>query len=262
MKVIFSYVDFSLKEKNHSKILKMAAVSNFLAQKHGYETILFVDKKSRLYFENIQYNNIFCLEEQITENIPKSIWSLGKLLAMSQMKEPFIHIDFDILLLRQLKDDLIKKEFLCLHGEEWLLFNTKILVDIYKNLNTYIAKPISLNCAIVGGNNFELINQIAIELVNYALNNKVLLEDINEKLPQKDKCWMLPVIFEQILFTNLIFNNLKINYKDNLIIKTPKYEDISSELIKNGIVHLWANKDKQVNLNLIENILKNNNIKY
>jgi hypothetical protein len=73
---------------------------------------------------------------------------------------------------------------------------------------------------------------------------------------------MLPVIFEQILFTNLIFNNLKINYKDNLIIKTPKYEDISSELIKNGIVHLWANKDKQVNLNLIENILKNNNIKY
>jgi hypothetical protein len=243
MKVIFSYVDFSLKEKNHSKILKMAAVSNFLAQKHGYETILFVDKKSRLYFENIQYNNIFCLEEQITENIPKSIWSLGKLLAMSQMKEPFIHIDFDILLLRQLKDDLIKKEFLCLHGEEWLLFNTKILVDIYKNLNTYIAKPISLNCAIVGGNNFEL-------------------EDINEKLPQKDKCWMLPVIFEQILFTNLIFNNLKINYKDNLIIKTPKYEDISSELIKNGIVHLWANKDKQVNLNLIENILKNNNIKY
>lgn len=263
MRVIFSYVDFGLKDKNHSKIIKMAAVSNFLAQKCGYKTTLFVDKKSYIFFEKIKYDSLIILEEEITENFPSQIWSLGKLLAMSKMREPFFHIDFDLLLFKALKNSLIQKEFICLHSEKWLIFNTKIVIDIYKNLNIQMPfPPISLNCAIVGGNNFKLISKTAIDLINYALNNKNILKDMNQQLREEDKYWTLSVIFEQVLFTNLILNELALNYEDNLIINSHTYEDINLKLINNGILHLWNNKEKKINQNLIENIIKNNQIQY
>jgi hypothetical protein len=262
MRVIFSYVDFGLKEKNYSKILKMAAASNFLAQKCGYKTTLFVDKKSCIFFEKIKYDNLILLKEEITENLPKKIWSLGKLLAMSEMTEPFIHIDFDILLLKPLEKHFEKKEFICLHSEEWMLFDTRLFVDLCKNLNINILNPISLNCGIVGGRNFSLIKKTANKLINYAINNKITLEKINNKIPEKDRSWLLAVLFEQILFTNSIFNNLNLKYQNNLIINTPKHEQVTAQLLKNGIIHLWTNKDKEINLNLIENILNNNLIRY
>jgi len=262
MRIIFSYVDFGLKDKNHSKIIKMAAVSNFLAQKCGYKTTLFVDKKSYIFFEKIKYDSLIILEEEITENFPSQIWSLGKLLAMSKMKEPFIHIDFDILILKPFEKSLIKKEFLCLHAEKWLIFNTKIVIDIYKKLNMNIPNPISLNCAVVGGNTYKIISEIATILINYALENKNILKNIYNKLSEENKYWMLPVIFEQVLFTNLIFNKLQLNYQNNLIINISKYQNISSTLLKNGIIHFWRNKDAENNLNLIDNIIKNNNVLY
>jgi len=262
VKIIFSYVNFKLKNKNIEQIIKMAAVSNFLAQQLGYETILFVDQKSEHLFKKINYTNLSILDDKIISNLPQKIWSLGKLLAINQMKEPFFHIDFDVLLFKRLDKFLEKKPFTCFHAEEFLYFDKKNLIHICEKLNVYIPKPVSLNCAIVGVNNFKIINEIIDKLINYSLSDKHYLEQLSNELEAKSKSWLLPVIFEQILFTNLVLANLKLSYHNNLILKNLYYEQIFPESFANGILHLWDNKDKDLSINIVNSTILHYKIRY
>jgi hypothetical protein len=263
MKIIFSFVDFNFyKKEDLEYIVKMAALSNFFAQKHGYSTCLFVDEKSEKLFKNIKYDNIQIFDQKIVQHLPKYIWSSGKILASTMINEPFIHIDFDLFLI---ENNLFQnKDFFCAFSEPFVVINKKILFEISRKLDkkNSVNRFLSLNCAVMGGKSVEIIKNTGTEIIEFILANKNLLDNYNVL---SNSSWMLAVIFEQMFFTNLIFKNLKSSYSENLLIQE-NYKDVKNlenNLLKLGINHLWdKRKYKLDSISYVNNLLESYYIKY
>jgi hypothetical protein len=264
MKVIFSHVVFE-NSRNFCN-LEMAKISNNLVQKHGYKTCLYTDEYGyKLLHKNIKYDQIILFEKEKLNILPRKIWSFGKILAMSMVSEPFIHIDFDLLMLNDIDKKILNNDFFVLHKEPLINNNTykKEFNEINKIYNMYPNKneiSNNINCynfGIIGGRKFLEIQNVCNKIINFYFLYKKQIDFLAEKT---NPDWLYPVIFEQILipnFLNKIYNInpteiLKIseNQWDNLDIKLIT-DKLSSKLIENGLFHLDL---QNLNLSLSDKI--------
>lgn len=232
MKVIFSH----WKTGNHDFCnSEMAKLSNDFAKKLGYKTCLYTDQIGYVMLKNVvNYDEIIIFDKNILSKFSPKIWSLGKLLAMSLVNEPFIHIDFDMFLFQKLDENLIKKDFFAIYKEPWLTYikgNFEKIYNLYPNKNDLdINKLMSSNFAIVGGQNFEKINEVCKKIINFAILFKEDLEKIVVKVH-----WELPVIFEQILIPNMLSTLFNIETET-------LFPDLNEEVIFN------MNKEEEMSL--------------
>lgn len=264
MKIIFSRlsnVSQSFKLDSYIEI-EMAKLSNFLVQKHGFKTIFYGDETSIELFQEIPYDQILKIDNNYNNEISKKLWSIGKLLVMSQVKEPFIHMDYDLFLFKNFDYEFLKKNIIYFHNETYL--DNK--VDNYQKafklepLNCKNFNNRSFNCAIIGGQNFQVLNMVSQEILNYIYDNK---NEINKFLDYQNhefSHFMAAVLIEQVWMFKL-FQYYKENYfsyieidNTNIDINKPlKY--IGLEAYTKNICHLQGAKKQQFILN---NIIKMN----
>lgn len=262
MKAIFSYWAAESRFFCNSE---MAKVANNLAQKNGYKTCLYTDSYGLENLKEVKYDEIILFDEAITSKFFPSIWSLGKILAMSLTKEPFIHLDFDLFLFKRLENEIEKKDFFSLYTEPWVSLHTSVRDDAQNILNIYpnqkeidINHIVSSNFAIVGGQKFEEINDVCKKILDFAILYKekfIELKNIGFKAPS----WILAVTFEQILIPNLLKTIFDIEsyhiipipqiIHDNINIDTGEIlfdefciEHLKTHFILNKIVHLHGQK--------------------
>jgi len=242
MKFIFSNWSDAVGHKTSS--LELAKISNFLIQAKGFETVLFADKGSIEHFKSVPYNEIHEIKDYEMENIPKSLWSMSKLVSMSKMNEPFLHVDFDLFLFKF--DELcLKKNIVCLHSESYFDKNIKILQKIVgiqpeKTLNS-IAR--SYNCGIIGGQNFEFLKKASNEILEYVRENKSHIEEVySNNLNNKDiTIQIMPVLVEQVWMFQLFkfYNEIFYTYLDS---DSPSTHKFQNECYIKGFIHFQKGK--------------------
>lgn len=255
MKAIFSFL-----ENSNYKIVQpveLAALANFCAQKQGFETIFFGNEDSLKKFGKIKYNDKFKLEEECNRNLPKCFWSASKLIALSMMKEPCIHIDMDLLLTKPLTKDFLKNDIICFHDEFFNIKRYERLQNFYKispqQHNSILG--FTYNCGIIGGNDIVTINKGIKILFDFISKNKNYIDNIHFKHPY------LPtsVLIEQIWLFQ-IFKSL--NKEITCLVNVKNFNnDYFKMWTDNGYIHFISTRKNQAN-ETIEKIIQKYNIKY
>jgi hypothetical protein len=260
MKVIYSsFLGFSKKLVSVSS-LEMAKISNFLLQKDGYETIFVGDDKSIQEYGETPYNQILRMDDRIYD-VPKCMWSAGKLLALTTINEPSVHIDFDLFCFQGLNRPKLEKDIICLHTEKNLDDRWDYLYKAYQDVapdNTSNYKPSSYNCAIIGGLDFNLIKKCANDLIEHIIKYKQEIEEKfievtefietqGEAFRRKYGFFNIPaVLLEQIWMFQLYkhYNKNIATYLDgNPCIDSTKACLLNVQSIDKGIVHFQGNKE-------------------
>lgn len=75
---------------------KVSEVSCNLLNKHGYHSILFIQKENYKFFKHIPYKDIIFFDESDFADLPKDFYSASKLVSIQKLNEPFIHFDLDL----------------------------------------------------------------------------------------------------------------------------------------------------------------------
>lgn len=254
MKAIFSHLsNYEWGQKYNYKIL--AAYANFWAQKNGFETIFFGDETSLKDFKNIKYDHTYKMPHNLRKNFPRQFWSVGKLISLSLMNEPCIHIDNDLFLTKPIPDVFLKNDIYCFHNE--------LFVDFEKIENSFEIRPsqtlgfpvISYNCGVIGGQDIITIQNSINILFDFIFNNLDYLEKFN--LTNKDQ--NLSVVMEQIWLYQIIKS---FNKQINELIQPKNWQkSFESQTVKTGYVHLMTD-NKLKFIDLIEKALIKKNISY
>ena len=256
-----------------------AIYSNYLAQKAGYETVLYADQKSKALLGDIPYNKIIDLDENILNKLPKTVWAAGKILTFSMQTKPFIHLDFDFFILKNDFYDKIKdKDFFVFHEEPWSsnfglgnCFHThgiaKILEitnnDFGSNLNE---NSMSINFSIFGSCQKDVVPIIA-EKSNLVIENLIKYKNELEDNNFKQYCQKyfgglslsLPsIIIEQVILPNIISQTLNSSYYPIINLEHPK--DIGKKCKEINLVHLWGFKNRNEIQKIIKTRNYNNNV--
>jgi hypothetical protein len=238
-----------------------ATCSQYYAKKNtGLKTILYTDELGAELFKDIPYDEIILFDKSIIEKLPKSIWSAGKILAMTMENRPFIHIDFDFFILnKSFMESVENVPFFAYHDEPWSAYFGK-KNNFYKNgiavilnvVNEYLnidleQKFISVNFSIFGScvkNNIPIINDIAQKIIDCIIKYKDFL-DSKELLEKFEKsfgsigCVMIPIVIEQVLFMAMIKEKLKTYLT---LIKIKESKESYPNGTKIGLIHLWDAK--------------------
>jgi hypothetical protein len=284
MKVIFSY----WKTDEHFFITEdFALISNELAKKHGYETVLFTDDFGIEELKNIKYDKVVKFDQNLLNRLPKTGWSLAKILAMSSMQEPFMHVDFDLFLIKNLRQDFLENQVFCFHKEKWLTepqgekdkngkfiensiinpysfeFLDKVRILLNETEDNFSIKNYhkltSYNCAIVGGQNYKVFKKASEYVIKYALKYKDILENF-PIIHRMEVDWFPAVFLEQVLYMNLIKLHSGIN-EIPFYLKAETTEDLNIEAQKEKIIHIWGSKLKfQHNMEKFIEFLKKENM--
>jgi hypothetical protein len=257
MKIIYSYWQAS---PHYFCDIEMAKTSHDCVKKHGYSTCLYTDKNGYKKLKNvIPYDEIILFDDQILSKLNSQIWSLGKILAMSLVNEPFIHIDFDLFLFKKINDDIIKKDFFALYPEPWMdkiksfRENISKIWNVYPERNDLNKNAISFNFAVVGGSEYKKINAVCNKILNFSIENRLEIQNINLGINDKINSWQLPVIFEQVMIPSLLlnmfnienetlFSSYEIDCNDTNLFDKKIKEFLIQNFIEHKIVHLHGNK--------------------
>ena len=230
-------------------------LSAFYAKKYFKNVHLITDNNGKKYLEDIKFDTI----DTSLESLPKDIgllWSLGKIEAyrlIALKQEPFIHIDNDIFLIKDItpyiKDKPIfaqHKEDVEISGYDMQQFEVKLPV---KGLLAKHKIKHAANMGIFGGTDMDFILRYSTETINLALNN----ENISfYKKSSFRKNWEPTVMHEQY------YMSLMADYeKKEVTYLLQDLYNLDPEAIDKGFVHLWGAKKlkKQELFNKIYTIL-------
>jgi hypothetical protein len=134
MKVIYTFKKFkNIPNIENPIFLDMARLS-VQYSKMFYKTELYCDEKSKKFFDknNIKFDNVFVLDE--IENYDGEMYTIPKMITYSKQTEPYIHLDFDTIVLKHLTFN--KSVTFGYHDEDYSQYiNIKYSPFVY---NTYI----------------------------------------------------------------------------------------------------------------------------
>jgi hypothetical protein len=259
MKILYS--SWSGPKIAQKSSLKMAELSNFFSQKHGFETVFVGDKKSIEAHKKIPFNKIMEFDDRINQ-VPKCMWSAGKLIALSMMNEPVIHIDADLFFINPPIKEKLEQEILCFHSEEystphWIQYYTFFKKENIYPLKTSGVHPLSYNSAIIGGQNIDLIKKHIEELIDLVVENKIKIEKIFEKHTKKIENRegvhdaFAAILLEQIwLYQTYRYVNKKIS----VYLDANTLDNINQESEIKGVKHFWGQKNDKYVKNTIDEL--------
>ena len=173
MNIIFSTWNIS----NYTvREVHMAQIANFLAQQHGYKTTLYCEKNVKDLYKNIPYNEVKILPEKIIKEIPRELWSMSKIVALSEIEEPSLVIDYDFFLFKPLEEKRLHNDIIYHHDEPYSPQFVDPLVDWFDHLKfdniKHFKSNISRNCAMIGGQDFKLLKNVAQEVIENVISRK------------------------------------------------------------------------------------------
>ena len=180
MKAYMSYWSGGYKKIPDQHIINMHKVCSYFLKQNFAEVNFLTDSESLPYFKDIKFDNI-SLE---LDNVPKEYnetWSISKLYAykiIAKKGDPFIHVDYDVILWKGIEEKFKKANLFAQHIETNSYDHYQ--VEKIKNNcpNLYIMELLdvkdAINVGVIGGNDVEF-------LYNYsesALN--IILDPINK----------------------------------------------------------------------------------
>ncbi len=247
MKIIFS----NIKSFDRGSVpdnlyyLEMAALSNYFVKSNGFETIFFGDEDSLKEFKNIEYDHFQLINKKEIDIFPKCMWSMGKLVALTKVNEPVLHVDMD-LFFNKLDHTLINKDIICLHSEMFIK-DMPILQELFE-IRPRQAEGfdvVSYNCGIIGGKDYITINKSINILFNFINDNYDYINKIYNQYKNIEKYGSIffpAVLAEQIwLFQIFKYFNKEISCYVN-INKNHDWIKTYDCLFKNNIIHLMHRK--------------------
>lgn len=255
MKILYSnFLNFPQSLVSPSSV-EMAKISNFLMQKWGFETIFVGDTKSIEVYKSVPYNKIIEFDDRIN-HIPECMWSAGKLIALSMMTEPVIHMDFDLLFLNPPDNRKLFKPIVCLHSEHNLKERWQILYNNYLSVRPWKTSGIeitSYNSGIIGGLNIKLIKSCTNELINFITEKKYEIQKIfislnSKMLKGQDKLTNISaVLLEQIWLYQLFkYNKQNIDLYlvgDPCVKNDNSFCELNVNAMNEGVLHLQGFKN-------------------
>lgn len=186
----------------------------------GYELLI---NKLKLPYTNA-VNGIELLNEK---GMNKDLWAYSKILAYSNMSDPFLHIDGDVFIWESFEDKLLKNDLIVQNPEITTDYYGKMWSLIKPHL-TYIPNEMMLydkgitnkafNMGIFGGNDIEFIKKYSEHAMQFVERNK-------NKLPGNQQ-FNFNIFFEQVLLYNMV-------YPTNKIVGSLIKEDIGDNEYKN-----------------------------
>jgi hypothetical protein len=236
----------------------MSNISNFLAQKHGYKTILYCDQPCYDILKTLPYNEIKILPEKSMNEIPRGLWSMSKLVALSEIEEPSIVIDLDLFLFKPLDKKKLDSDIVFFHDEPYSTTFTDPLLKHCEHLMFPQVKDfksnVSKNCAMIGGQDVETIKNVSKEIIELVIQNKKGWEQIlrtcghfqitRRRVHNDGDPIFCPVLLVEQIW---MFDLFRLHKKYIKI--TPYYNTTStldSQSFMDGIFHVWGYKNKKV----------------
>jgi hypothetical protein len=221
--------------------------STLLIKKLGYDIELYCDKETAEIFSLIPYDKINIIDFN-NDGISGDFWIWGKLKTQMLMNEPYIHIDGDVFLFRDIiKDQLdnnyksvvqmiendktIGKSFKTVYSYQGEIFKKKNIGNIKwnkYNLQAY-------NCGVIGFSDMNLKNKY----IDKAYN---ILKDIQNNEDIKINCrydGILMIIEQSLLYYILTENNIKPLeiLPKNIIENKKNWLSLANEI---GYCHMWS----------------------
>lgn len=247
---------------------ELAALSNFYAKQHGYKTHFFGDSKSIEIVKNIEYDHITELPQEKLNNIPGCLWSLSKFITIGMLNEPFLHLDIDFIMKQPINKRFIDSEIICFHTEKYVLDKTILLQKAFPihPIEKINLLPLSYNCAVLGGQNFEYIKEKVNFLLNYVIVNKNFFNSLNclyhNSLNFKEIYnffYFPPVLIEQVWLFQLFKED---NKEITKILGDPNsWLEMRKRNVKYQLLHLMG-VEKIINKRKIINFVNKLNIIY
>ena len=148
------------------------------------EVHLVTDLKGKELVEkhNLEFDHINTDLETVMAGIYENHWSLGKIYACKIQDVPFIHIDIDVILFKNLPDTFLKSEaaFQNIEDEDSEIWYKLLLEHADKH---YKDKPVwfdtknfkAYNCGVIAFNNLSLLEKwwdAALDYISYLDNSK------------------------------------------------------------------------------------------
>jgi hypothetical protein len=184
------------------------------------------------------------------QNIPANMWAAGKLKAYSLQKEPFIHLDYDLFLLKNLPNAYKKGQIVVQSKENFRDFGfyepgINLLKATHKNIPVEFNKhtDYAFNAGLLGGNDWQSLADYGKKAFQLILDNLDNLSRLSDALVSE-----MNVIYEQAFIARYAeHHNIKI---------TTLVEDHNNhvEVENAGLVHLFA--DSKNNLELCEHMAR------
>ena len=249
MKIIFTnYLNHNSSIENGGFYPELAALSNYYAQKHGYKTHFFGDPKSIELVKNIEYDYITELPIEKLNSIPSCLWSLSKFVSIDMVNEPFLHLDIDFIMKEPIDKKILNSEIICFYSEKFVMSKTKALQDAFyvHPINKINLDPLSYNCAVLGGQNFEYIKSKTNFLLEYVFKNKDYFYYLNIlfnyflSVKKIESFYFPPVLIEQIWLFQLFKED---NKKITKILEDPiSWNDMREKCVERKLLHLMGNE--------------------
>ena len=169
------YVGFS----SEKSLIECISISVMMSRKHFSKVELITDIKGKeLLIDKykLPFTSVSTELEEALKDIHQKHWSIGKIYACKIQKEPFIHIDNDVIWFKKPPIELLTADA-CFQNKEGLIYQ---IYDYLKNhaKDNYINHPnyiqwddkMAYNCGIVGFNKLEHLEtwwQDSLEYIDY-----------------------------------------------------------------------------------------------
>lgn len=245
MKVIQSWLDCRGNKKLTDYQAKVAELSRMTLEHHlDTEITLYTNLEDT---SNLKYKHIKPLT--IGNSTSYITWVLGKLEAMAQQTEPFIHIDMDLFLFKKTNMAHFQRPFLVLHHEYWtqLFSNYAHLVPAPKSLSKGYNCNHSNNFGIVGGMEWQHLTETIKEILEHVYTHKEELDNVYSKNHDPGNAYPA-VLTEQVWVSEImlkkgILPTPYLRYRPKLF--TSDHRELKQSAKLRGIAHFWCNtKDK------------------
>jgi hypothetical protein len=226
MKAIFSFWSKCFKESSDRRVAGFYNEHFFITSfklaiacaRKSFDTVeLYTDKagyKMLVSESGLIFDDIHVVLDDIND-LPSDLWMSGKLYTYSFQKEPFIHLDYDLYLLKPLPHSfqnmpvVVQCEELFIHTDIYS-WGINLINSTHKNIpltfshskNVPYHEQKAYNMGLVGGQNYKDIAQFGTESLQLIKDN---LDEI-KALPN-DKQNLLNIVYEQYFFTQYMLHN-------------------------------------------------------
>lgn len=173
LKPYLSYWTHGYQNRPNDTIINYHKLSARLALKNFGEVHFITDKESFYYFKDIPWTSV----EFILEDVPKiysKVWSISKLYAykyIAMKGSPFIHIDYDVFIWKELPKEIIESNIFaqCLEQNMGIRYDAENVLKQCKNLHIFnfnLPKD-GINMGIFGGSDLDFIYKYSDSAINF-----------------------------------------------------------------------------------------------
>lgn len=257
MKPYMSYWSGGYRRIPNQYLINLHKLALYYLKKNFGEAYFLTDSTSYPYFKDLNFYNIEIVFDHLPLEYGSQIWNLSKIYAFKHIAEkgdPFIHIDYDVILWNGIEEKLKKSDVFGQGHEDnsYKWYQVDKLKENCPNLHLikkdgYIKD--ALNMGIFGGKNLDFIHKYASSSLEFILDP--LNKDFWLNYNGFSFYWNKSVIVEQYYIVEAAkYYNQKI---DTLLTKWPPCQE---EAYDKKYTHLMSGKENQENKNLVNALVE------